>query len=370
MKLTGTKLIALAIGFTTAAPAFAADEPQITAFTSGTPAKAEEVNANFNASINYTTRSADELTLKIESVEKADEEATATQALQIQGLATRVNALDGESGTIAQLTSKIEAVEKADSDSTADLLAQIEALKTRLSALDGEGGKTEEFTQVFNELDDRVDVLEEKVLALESQSNTGDGYNIAVWGDCDGECTDENLIGYAKDMPGLYEMSSDGGTGIHLMNQQHGLIALNQILKYEGTEASLAGYSLSTVEPISGLTVNSITLYYQDNLCTGTPYYGKTGEGIIAITEQSKLQKEQIVTGNHNQLIYVTDSSQLTASIPTLYYFNYEGVCSEFDGLAQGNARFIIPLVEVTQETHGLKSKYSNIQINGFRVLN
>ena len=290
MNFTGNKSF-LILALTASASTFAADAPELVTFSANTPAKAEEVNANFADLKTYGEESAEEI----------------RQAIEV--LRARLNTLDGE-----------------DSEETA--------------------GKAGEFEAALDALDERLDTLE--------ASQPDDEYSIKVWGDCDGDCVENNLIGYAKTPKQL--MSST-----LLVKTNYGLVQIKtnnnqfELMEFDWARASDRDQTPSP--------------RYLDSSCDQPVHIVSAGDGqpVIYASASGQIYIDTVIpTKNNNgdRQIFTLEQGIEVNKSQTLFYQFSEGECSEME-YSYPVGTYSIPMTEIQD----LKATYNTIKIEGYTQL-
>lgn len=234
--------------------------------------------------------------------------------------------------------------------------AKAEEVNGNFSALKSYGeASADELRTELETLAATIRTLQSKVEALESAQ---DPYTIAVWGDCDENCTDEDLLGYMKDFPEI--LASDGQSPIVLKNKQLGLLQIESTDSNSTQLLTISSYDLLTVS-----AQGNFSPAYTDSTCSGTQYKYIYND-LLPLTNEGLLIKESIVT-NYDGIIYITDSSNIDYETTDLYQVNsYDNNCNLIEFHSEPD--FIIPLIELNKETHGINSSYSTIKIDGYQV--
>jgi hypothetical protein len=234
--------------------------------------------------------------------------------------------------------------------------AKAEEVNSNFSALMSYGeASADELHTELQALAATINTLQSKVEALEAAQNP---YTIAVWGDCDDDCTDEDLLGYIKEFPGL--LTGDGQPPIVFKNKQLGL------LQVQPTDSNQTNpLTMSTFDPLTGQDAGSFEPAYTNSTCSGTPYeYIRIA--LFPLTNEGRLIRENVTT-TYDGTIYITDSSNIDYETTDLYRIDsFDNSCNLIEFYSEPD--FIIPLIEVNKETHGIKSSYSTIKIDGYQV--
>lgn len=234
--------------------------------------------------------------------------------------------------------------------------AKAEEVNSNFSTLKSYGeASADELRTELETLSTTINTLQSKVEALEAAQ---DPYTIAVWGDCDDDCTDEDLLGYIKEFPGL--LTGDGQPPIVLKNKQLGLL---QIQPTDSNQTK--PLTISTFDPITGIDAGNFEPAYTDSTCSGAPYIWRHAQ-LFPLTNEGLLIREN-VTSSRDGIMHITDSSNIDYETTDLYRIDsFDNSCNLIEFYSAPD--FIIPLIEINKETHGIKSSYSTIKIDGYQV--
>lgn len=287
MKSIGNKLIVLAFGLATASMTLqAAEEPKLIKFEPHTPAKAQQVNSNFNELRRYGKQTATEL------------------------------------------------------------LEALDALKTRTAELEAVDP-----SQDISEIQNAITTLQKRVTKLEKNSTTEE-YTIPVWGDCDGECGEENLIGYAKSVPSFLDTR-------FTIETELGRVSLRR-------PWDDGNFYLQTFDEVSERSRDlEYTLRYPTSGCTGDMYLVTKGKHFF-FTEPSTtgITYNQVLTTN-NSVYVIEEGTQITTNQNT-FFNGTPSNCEEDTNIENGTP--VLLAKEINEATYGtsLKQSYSSIKIEGY----
>ena len=287
MKSIGNKLIILAFGLVTASMTLqAAEEPKLIKFEPHTPAKAQQVNSNFNEIKRYSKQTAAEL-------------AQALNTLQ-----TRV--------------------------------AELEAADP---------------SQDIREIQNAITLLQGRVTELENNSTTEE-YTIPVWGDCVGECGEEDLIGYAKSVPSFLDTR-------FTIKTELGRVSLRR-------PWGDGNYFLETFDEVSERSRDlEFSLRYPTSSCTGDMYLISTGRHFFFTKPSTdKISYRQIVSTEQN--IFLIEENTLITTNQNTFFYGTPGSCEEDTNIENGTP--VLLAKEINEATYGtsLKPSYSSIKIEGY----
>ena len=258
-----------------------AEAPNLVEFTSGTAAKASEVNANFESLNTYS--------------------------------ASLENLVEAQATLIAALEEKATA---ADTSRT--------ALEEKVSALETES-----------------DDLQNQIANLSG----GDAYTIAVYGD--GE-----LIGYT-DYP---KISND--KQYMILKTEHGMASL---------KPSSGEYILNDYDELSD-DADSNSIHYTDAVCSQavTVLASNPISSSMLFTKEAGVLDTPRIATNGDSIYLAAKGTEFSNVSISFYSKNDEGDC--IDSYDYLNGSFYIPVVEMTEESHGLKPSYSSISIEGYET--
>lgn len=286
MKSIGNKLIILAFGLATASMTLqAAEEPKLIKFEPHTPAKAQQVNSNFNEVKRYTKQTA------------------------------------------------------------AELAQALDALQTRVAELEAADP-----SQDISEIQNAITLLQGRVAELENNS-TKEEYTIPVWGDCVGECGEENLIGYAKSIPNIIGQNRVGLP----IKANLGLLALKK-------NFNSGQYQFLSMDKDTFQKGSEIQVYYSQDDCTGDAYI-TTGSILITSTDNKALETVVFEDDWSNPFILEKDA-ELQNLNGEYYWGNSAESClgSTFDN------RQAFSVGAVSIEKHNIKPAYTSIHIDGYQL--
>lgn len=289
MKSIGNKLIILAFGLATASMTLqAAEEPRLIKFEPHTPAKAQQVNSNFNELRRYGKQTATEL------------------------------------------------------------LEALDALKTRVAELEAVDP-----SQDISEIQNAITTLQKRVTKLEKNS-TREEYTIPVWGDCNGECGEENLIGYAKSVPSYIDT-------LFTIKTKLGRISLRRPWD-DGS------FYLQTFDEISERSRDlEYTLRYPTSECTGDMYLVATGKHFFFTKPSTTGITYNQVLATDNSVYVIEEGTQITTNQNT--FFNGTPDDCEADNNI-GNGTPVMLAKEINEDAFGtsLKRTYSSIKVEGYNL--
>ncbi len=248
----------------------------------------------------------------------------------------------------------------ATSAKASEVNANFESLKTYAAGLeDVLNAQTALITALENKataaetertsIEGKVTLLETESENLQSQISAlenGEKYTIAVYGDGGLE-----PIGFTN----TPKTSND--KQYMVIKTAHGMATLKS--KYDSTE-----YILQDYDPLSD-DADSNSIHFSDSSCTNpitvlsqneigaslffTKVKGVTDVAIIATSESSA---------------YIAAAGSLFSDTIIDFYQPNNGACELSSSYVQGSV--YIPVVEMSEQTHGLKSSYSTITLEGY----
>lgn len=277
MNLSGNKLV------TASALLFAinmanADAPNLIEFSSGTAAKASEVNANFEGLKTYSVDLEDLIEAQAALITVLEEKATAADTAR------------------ASLEEKVTTLEEESDD-----------LQSQISALDG-----------------------------------GDDYTIEVYGD-------DVLIGYTNEP----KVSND--KQYMLLKTEYGMVALR---------SGSTGYDMREYDHLDD-EQGSNSVYYLDDTCNNPVSLLETNSigSSMFFTKVKGITDTSLIATSYNSIFLAVAGTEFSDEAANFYSKSEEGACNTYDF---GEGSIYIPVVEMTEESHGLKFNYSSITLEGF----
>lgn len=287
MKSIGNKLIILAFGLATASMTLqAAEEPKLIKFEPHTPAKAQQVNSNFNEIKRYSKQTA------------------------------------------------------------AELAQALDALQTRVAGLE-----TENPSESISEIQNAITTLQKRVAKLEKNS-TREEYTIPVWGDCAGECSEENLIGYAKSVPSFLDTR-------FTIKTELGRVSLRR-------PWGDGNYFLETFDEVSERSRDlEFSLRYPTSSCTGDMYLVTEGKHFFFTKPSTTgIAYNQVLTTN-NSVYVIEEGTQITTNQNT-FFNGAPGNCEEDINIENGTPALLAKEINEVASGTSLKPSYSSIKIEGY----
>jgi uncharacterized coiled-coil protein SlyX len=364
MKLNGTKLI-LASAIALAASIAQAKQPdniQLTTFTAGTPAKAAEINENFNNIKAYGKALAD-----IQN----DQQSTITNLNSHVSNVTK--SITENSVSIAALTIKTADLETAvntnviaikDLNSSSDTLAtRTSNNRTAITALNTKATEIHTFvtnnTRDVTELNTKatnlgsvitaqaalIEALEAKVTALESiGTSTPNHFTLPVMGD-------GQLIGYTDRAPKIND------DFILVKTADYGLVTI----KARGSKYYVLGYNES-----SGQEAKESGVLFTDNVCNAAAkVFNIDSDNQFLFTPDNESIHYSAIVSDYDSTPYIlTSGAILDRTTLDFYQLDGERNCVFYLSLSEGS--FSIPLKKANLEDHGIKEFYTDITIEGY----
>jgi len=410
MKLNGNNLI---VGALLSASAIAANAdisaPDLNEFTAGTPAKAAEVNENFEGLKAYSESMQEliqaqallieELENKAENLESQNtalssrttllENQNTTLRNQVSALETadttlsnRINQNTGLVNSVSTRTASLETLTTALSTDVETLITDSAGLATRVSTLetsaDAINTKVTALETSATTLDSRTTTLETQTTALEASNTTlttrttsaedsisdltarlnlletepvvdenGNPYTIAVYGD-------DQLIGYASAVPEL---------------RTSGKMIIKTALGFVRLEGGYNNdYYLEFYDPQYVTSEGWGSVNYSDDACSSPVIAHYNGEGSpLILTQNAGVTDSARIYPNTEGTSYVMEENTTISTVETVYYMDWENNCVIADWMS--GETIVIPVVELDPMTHGLKDTYTSISVDGY-VLN
>ncbi|MGR6871948.1 hypothetical protein ACU6U9_06480 [Pseudomonas sp. HK3] len=199
-----------------------------------------------------------------------------------------------------------------------------------------------------------IETLEEKINALENSTpDSNDEFTIEVKGD-------GVLIGHTN------RVLHNTDKPFIQIKTTHGMATIRGV--YEKNSYYLDGYD----ELTESARANGY-VYYSDAMCTENPSRVIADDGLpqLVFTKVANtIDKNNFIhdSGKGTYLIAAGTIFTKTTSEKNLYNYNiYDDSCSQ---QAIPASSLVTPLVKVSQESHGLKSTYSTITIEGYSTPN
>jgi uncharacterized protein YoxC len=342
MKLHGTKLIIVSAIALASAITFAEsiESPTLTTFTAGTPAKASEVNDNFDALKTYGEAIDSNLT-NLETEVSTLQASHTTLSETVSTQTTDINTLNV---TATSLNTSVTTNTNS-----------ISALNTSVSNLSTDATNTAAdvtaLTAQINSQAETISALETKIEALEAASggSSSDEFSIEVRGD-------GNLIGYTNRV--LFNFDKP----YILVKTTHGFATIRGV--YDST-----GYYLDGYDELTASAGRNGYVYYTDNACSQNPSRVVKSDDLpqLVFTKVANTIDTKNFIYQEGKGTYFIEAGTVftkTSSETTMYsYDSYEDSCNS--QTISENA-LITPVIPVTQNTHGLQSTYSTITIDGY----
>jgi len=381
MTLTGNKLLSVAVVLT-ASQMVQAEEiiaPDIVSFEAGTPAKAAEVNSNFEGLKAYgeglhglvedqETRisgletSTDALSLTVDGHTTDIAELQTSDTTNTAAISALQSTASSNSSDIASLQtdsanngSNITALQTSVATNSSDITTIEASASTNTSNIATLQSTTANNTSAISTLEssdttqdglisaqaDLIDALEARIEELEASSG-GDTFDIAVYGDGD-------LIGYTNKVnafsPNKYFIP---------LKTSYGMLSLENA--YDPYAFRLRNYDPIRNER-SGET--SYLSYYSDDTCETLVYALGSGDGnSVVLTKIANTLDETILFATEDKLYQAAAGTILNNNATEIYAIESD-VCTQQAWFTSG---LTIPVTEITD----LKVNYTTLEVDGY----
>lgn len=373
MTLTGNKLLSVAVVLAASQIVQAENiaAPDLVSFEAGTPAKASEVNGNFEGLKTYgeglqdivedqETRISDletstnalsvtvgeHVTDIIELQTSKTTNTAAITALQSSvltnnsGIANNVSNITTLQTSVATNTSNIATIETSTSTNIASLQATTTTNTTAISTLESSDTTQDGLISAQANL---ISALETRIEELESSSDgSGDVFNIAVYGD-------GVLIGYTNKV----NTFSTNKYFIPLKTS-YGMLSLESA--YDPYSFRLRNYDTIRNERAGESSYLSL---YSDDTCETLVYARGSGDGNpVVLTKVANTLDETILFATEDKLYQAAAGTILNNNATDIYAIESD-TCTHQAWFTSG---LTIPVTEITD----LKVNYTTLEVDGY----
>ncbi|WP_283788810.1 hypothetical protein QNI23_016865 [Bermanella sp. WJH001] len=366
MTLTGNKLLSVAVVLAASQIVQAENitAPDLVRFEAGTPAKASEVNGNFEGLKSYGEGLhglVEDQATRISDLETSTEALSVTlggHTTDITELQTSnttntaaITTLQTDTGTngsnitalqtsVITNTSNIAALETSTSTNISSLQATTTTNATAISALESSDTSQDGLISAQANL---INALEARIEELESGSDgSGDAFNIAVYGDGD-------LIGYTNKVnafsPNKHFIPLKTSYGMLSLESAYDPYSF-RLRNYDSIRNDRAGES-------------SYLSFYSDDTCETLVYALGSGDGnSVVLTKVANTLDETILFATEDKLYQAAAGTILNNNATDIYAIESD-TCTHQAWFTSG---LTIPVTEITD----LKVNYTTLEVDGY----